>query len=280
MDTLSRLLSLFPMHTKIATHCHTEAPWGFDSEARVSGVVPFHMVLDGEAWLDSTEQKLGPGDILIFPKGAPHRIYHDASRTEMLRGSFEFSADHDNVLLAALPEMFVVRSAGRSDVAVLTSLMALLAAESGSKRPGSHAVVSPLSSALFPLLIRAWLDQARTPAGLFAVLAERRLEPALQGMLAEPGNPWSLADMAAACGMSRATFARVFTQTAGTTPAMMLLQTRMAKAVALLLDGDRVASVGIAVGYHSEAAFNRVFKRTFGMAPATYRRSRQQCHNH
>jgi AraC family transcriptional activator of mtrCDE len=93
-------------------------------------------------------------------------------------------------------------------------------------------------------------------------------------MLEGPEKPWSLEEMAEACHMSRSTFARLFQRIAGATPASVLLQTRMAHAAhRLAYSAGAVADIGEAVGYQSEAAFNRVFKRTYGVGPGQYRRS-------
>jgi len=135
-------------------------------------------------------------------------------------------------------------------------------------------VVSQLASALFALLMRAWLEQAAAMPGLFALLAEQRLQAALQAMLAEPERPWTLEELAGLCHMSRATFARVFGKAAGDTPAAVLTQTRMAKAASLLAQGRLpVGQIAEQVGYQSEAAFNRIFKRRYGIGPGAYRRS-------
>jgi AraC family transcriptional activator of mtrCDE len=305
MDTLSRLLSLYPLRTALDVRCHFGAPWVLDEPAVPVGVAPYHLVVDGCAKLDYALEKgvpLQTGDIVVFPGGGAHRIYtDDAERaapphkttngqlltlksndgagavTDVLCGRFEFRTEHGNALLKALPDFILVRSAGRADLAGLRALLAMLKLETEQVRPGASAVVSQLSSALFALLIRAWLEQAGARSGLFAILAEPRLQTAVQEMLLAPEKPWSVAAMAAACHMSRATFARLFRQTAGATPATLLMQTRMAQAAAWLGESRRaVADIGEAVGYQSEAAFNRVFKRHFGVGPGQYRRSLRQ----
>lgn len=137
----------------------------------------------------------------------------------------------------------------------------------------SGAVVPREVTRLRANVVRAWLEQENQPPGLFAVLAERRLQAALQAMLARPGQDWNLSSLAATCHMSRANFARVFRQVAGTTPAALLQQLRMAQAAQWLRqDGRPVADIGEQAGYQSEADFNRVFKRHFGMGPGQYRR--------
>jgi len=94
-------------------------------------------------------------------------------------------------------------------------------------------------------------------------------------MLAEPGADWPLARLAALCHMSRATFARLFGRVADATPAAVLLDIRMAQAAALLAQGKASGEVGVMVGYQSEAAFNRVFKRHFQQAPGAFRRQKR-----
>jgi AraC family transcriptional activator of mtrCDE len=195
--------------------------------------------------------------------------------SEVLCGQFEFGDAASHVLLRAMPELIHVRTAGREDFAGLSSLIAMLRNESASLRPGAAAVLGQLSSALFALVIRAWLEQAEERPGLFALLAERRLQAALQAMLAEPGADWPLAKLAELCHMSRATFSRLFARMGRATPAAVLLDIRMAQAAALLAQGMASGEVGLAVGYQSEAAFNRVFKRRFQQAPGAFRRQKR-----
>jgi len=193
--------------------------------------------------------------------------------TDVLCGEFRFASDANAGLLAALPPVIIVRTADRPEAAGLHHLLAMLQIETETPKPGASAIVAQLSSALFALLIRAWLEQAEPIAGLFAVLAQRRLQAALHGMLESPELPWSLEQMAEVCHMSRATFARLFKQAAGATPADVLLQIRMAQAARRLSEGRQSAgSIGEAVGYQSEAAFSRVFKRHYGIGPGEYRR--------
>jgi len=175
-------------------------------------------------------------------------------------------------LLTALPDVLVVHTAGRPDAQSLRHLLRMLQEEAETPRGGSAAIIRQLASALFALLIRTWLEQALAVPGLFGVLAERRLQAALNGMLTAPEKPWTLEELADISHMSRATFARLFKQAANATPADVLAQLRMARAARLLDDGQAAGVVGEAVGYQSEAAFNRAFKRQYGVGPGAYRR--------
>jgi AraC family transcriptional activator of mtrCDE len=302
MDALSRLLSLYPLRTAVDVRCHFRSPWMLDNAAAAPGIAPYHLILTGTAWLDAGGKKgakLQAGDIIVFPNGSAHQLHtEDAEHTTPLRdlpgpqvvpvkgnegtgsvtdilcGQFVFGHGAANTLLGALPETILVRTKGRPDFAALRAVIEMLRIETELMQPAASMVVSQLSSVLFALLIRAWLEQANSVPGLFALLMEPRLQAVLQGVLAAPEKDWSLEKMAKACHTSRATFARLFRQVAGTTPAAILMQTRMAQAALWLAQGKRpVGEIGEAVGYQSEAAFNRAFKRHFGVGPGEYRRS-------
>jgi AraC family transcriptional activator of mtrCDE len=301
MDTLSRLLNLFPVQASLDIRCQFGTPWRLDEPAISPGIAPYHLIVTGTAWLDAPNQKeigLQAGDIIVFPHGAAHclhagaadeasplRIAADAGvvpvkvndgngpAADILCGRFHFNAPGANALLHALPETILVRTADRPDFAGLQALIGMLRTETEAMRPGANAVVAQLSSVLFALLIRAWLEQARAAPGMLALLAEPRLQAALQGMLVEPAREWSVRELADTCHMSRASFARLFRQAAGATPAEALLQMRMAQAAHWLAqEGRTVGGIGEAVGYRSEAAFHRAFKRCYGIGPGGYRR--------
>lgn len=302
MDTLSRLLSLYPVQTALTVRCHFGAPWTLDHPHQNPGVAPYHLVISGSAMLDdgaAAGQPLHAGDIVVFPHGEGHRLHaaqlgepsplrqlgsrhaltllgNDGTgeETDILCGEFRFDAHASAMLLRSLPEVMVVRCAGRDDLAGLHSLLAMLRFETDDVRPGGSLVVSQLASALFALVMRAWMEQPGVTASLLGLLAERRLHAAVDGFLSHPEQPWPLVRMAAACNMSRATFTRIFSHAAGAAPGMILAVVRMAHAAKLLAGGQlSVGEVGVAAGYQSEAAFNRVFKRGYGMGPGQYRRA-------
>lgn len=307
MDSLSRLLALYPMRTALDVRCHFGAPWLLQQDAVGAGIAPYHLILEGSASLNvpgQPELALQAGDILVFPHGSAHTLHLDGTHaaavppypilhqlpaagplrtvvndgggvaTDILCGQFTWDPQASQTLLAALPACLLIRTQGQAHLASLQILMGLLQQEAEQAQPGAAAVLAQLSSALFAMLMRAWLAQADQPPGLFAALAEPRLQAALHAMLAQPGKDWNLASLAGACHMSRANFARVFRQVANTTPAALLQQLRMAHAAQWLRQENRpVAEIGERAGYQSEAAFNRVFKRSYGMGPGQYRRA-------
>lgn len=243
---------------------------------------------------------LHAGDMLVFPRGHAHLLYtpdcddrtplytmyretpltrlaneSGGPATDILCGQFHFDAAGSRTLVGALPDVVLIRTAGRSEFVGLQALVQLLRDETNEPRPGASAVVSHLASALLLLLLRAWLEQAHTVPGLFSLLAEPKLNRALHRMLVEPGKAWTLEDLAQLCGMSRATFVRAFRTVAGTTPAELLLSIRMTQAAQCLERTHRsIGDIGESVGYQSEAAFNRAFKRHYQMGPGLFRRAR------
>ncbi|NUU03739.1 cupin domain-containing protein [Herbaspirillum robiniae] len=311
MDALSRLLSLHPVRAALDIRCRFGEPWNLPHEALAFGVAPYHFILEGRARLevDGREpMQLQPGDLVLFTRGAAHVIYtappQDAVAvrvvdpgaslrlhindeagsgrrpvSDFLCGQFHFESPQSNALMQALPEVVLVRGAELPDGHGLRVLATLLRDEcggadgSGQLREGAQAVVSGLAAALFGLAIRAWLGQGGPQPGLLALLAHPRLQRAVQAMLEAPQEEWPLERLAEACHMSRATFARQFREAGATTPGEVLQQLRMAQAAKLLSYGKMgTAEIGEAVGYQSEAAFNRVFKKYSGVGPGAYRR--------
>lgn len=302
MDTLSALLSLYPVSTALTVRCHFGKPWALDEAQRAPGVAPYHLIIEGSAMLDAGPYqhcRLVAGDIVVFPRGGLHRlsmaepgerpapvtVQNDehllrivansghGPATDILCGEFRFDALASASLLLALPEVMVISTAGRAQFQGLRALLDLLRTETGMAGAGNTVVIKHLASALFALIMRAWIERPGEVPGLFGLLAEPRLRAAVNVMLSCPQQAWTVERMAALCHMSRATFARAFVRAAGAAPATVLAHLRMARA-ARALSQDRRSAGEIAedVGYQSEAAFSRSFKRIYGVGPGEYRR--------
>jgi len=302
MDALSRLLSLHPVHTALDSRCRMTAPWSIVHPSQAHAVAPYHLIVEGTAWLAIEGQaplELRAGDMLVLPRGHGHRLSVGATTvantvpprvtpgevarltntgegplTDILCGQFHFGGAAASLLGGALPDVLLIRTAGRAQFAGLQALVTLLRDEASEVRPGCDAVIAHLASALFSLILRAWLEQADAVPGLFALLSEQRLSQAFQAMLKEPEKAWSLEQLAQRSHMSRSTFVRVFRSVSGTTPGELLMRIRMAQASIWLKQAHLgVGEISEAVGYQSEAAFNRAFKRYLGMGPGQFRRS-------
>ena len=310
-DWLSRLLDLVPVSGRIEHHCLFGAPWRLDLETSGAGEIPYHVVLAGTALLDDPQGgprlRLSAGDILILPRGTAHSL-HDGSgerpspmrqrfgsaveidendgegeRLDMLCGRFLLSPTHERLLRTYFPERFVARSAAGGQNAAssatrtqLANLVALMRVEAAEENLGGHAMLNGLSTALFTLTMRLASEALVAPSGLLALARHPRLRPALSALFRHPERAWTLPELASLCGMSRATFVRHFHDRLGRSAADLLTDIRMTVAGKELRRANAsVGAVAEAVGYQSEAAFQRAFKRHVGATPAQFRKSAQ-----
>lgn len=308
LDWLSRLLDLVPVRGELDLRCLYGAPWRIDQAAGAPGQIPYHLVVSGSAVLEDPAggppRRLVAGDLLMLPDGGAH-VLHDGGglpavpaknrarlnltisenagagdRLDLLCGRFVLSPPHDRLLRDYLPGRLVVPVAGDRVAATasetgaqLASLVALMRREAGADSLGGRALLNALSTALFALALRQASETAAPPAGLLALAGHPRLAPALAAMFREPARAWTLPALARLCHMSRATLVRHFHETLGRSPSDLLTDIRMTMAANALRNASvSTAAVGEAVGYQSEAAFQRAFKQHMGATPAQWRR--------
>lgn len=176
-----------------------------------------------------------------------------------------------NPLLASLPRLLHLPGSAMGRDAQLIQA-AVKAAEQGA--PGAAALLERASETMFIDALLRYLDTlpARS-GGWLAGLRDRQIGRALALMHQSPARPWSLDDLAQAAGLSRSVFCARFLQLTQQPPMQYLAQCRMEAAAGLLRNSRAtVASVAQDVGYDSQAAFARAFKRTVGVSPARWRR--------
>jgi len=175
-----------------------------------------------------------------------------------------------NPLIGSLPRMLHVRA--RAGGGWLAQLVRMALAESQSRRAGGECVLARLSELLFVESIRQYvgtLPVERT--GWLAGLRDPQIGSVLALLHARPGFRWTLQDLATQAGMSRSVLAERFVHLIGQPPMQYLTSWRMQVAAGALASGDKVARVAFDVGYESEAAFSRAFKRLVGVSPAAWR---------
>jgi transcriptional regulator GlxA family with amidase domain len=155
----------------------------------------------------------------------------------------------------------------------LPALARILIEEAERQRAGTEIVVARLIDALLVLIVRHWLDgREALSAGWLGALRDPKILRALSAMHRDPRHPWSVAELAARAGMSRAAFARRFSLLVDQTPLGYLAQWRMSVAAKLLRSTDlSVESVALSVGYDSATAFGNAFRRHFSISPGRYR---------
>lgn len=300
MDPLSKFLSLHPVTTTLDWRCELKAPWRLVNEGTAYGTAPFHIIMQGSAWLETAVLKrmqLQPGDILMLPHGSPHTLHcgdkhaplpqvlppkvtisgtlksnGTGPQTEVLCGEFILDPTVSTLLIQSLPEVVLLRT--HADMHWhLYQLLQMLNKETQAEMPGSSIIAEHLSSALFSLLIRGWITEGNVPGSMLSLLTEPRLHPAVQSLFSNPEKALSLEELACLCNMSRATFIRLFKRCAGNTPADLMTAVRMTQAAKLLSKpGPSISKICERVGYASEPAFHRIFRKRLGMSPGEFRR--------
>jgi len=180
-----------------------------------------------------------------------------------------------NPLIEALPRMLHLRAG--SDDAWIGQFAKQAISESRAQRPGGEAMLARLSEMMFVDAVRRYADALpEQSAGWLAGLRDRFVGKALALVHERPAHDWTIDELGRAVGLSRSALHERFVQLLGVAPMQYLAQWRMQTAARLLLETrSTVAAIALDVGYDSEAAFARAFKRFVGKPPAAWRRERE-----
>jgi AraC-like DNA-binding protein len=274
-------------------------------------VISFHSLLSGECWAEIPDDPTPPtrlraGDIVIFPMGdanvlssspgmrgtvnlsiykrptdralpVPYVLNQDASGHETCHfvcGYFGCDARPFNPLLDALPRMFVAEVSPASQN-WLSNLIQVATKESEHGSAGGETMLAKLAELIFVEVVRKHIDRLPEDArGWFSGLRDRHVGTALRLIHARPAEAWTIEGLAREVGLSRSAFAERFTEYAQISPMHYLARWRMQLAARLLENrGISVAQAAAEVGYGSDAAFNRSFKKYLGVSPGAWRRS-------
>ncbi len=185
----------------------------------------------------------------------------------MLTGTYQQHHELGRHLVAALPPLLTLR-ADEWDQPLVT----LIAREAMLDRPGQEAVLDRLLDLLLVAALRAWFDHRADEPGWYRATSDPVVGRALRLMQNAPARPWTVANLAAETGVSRAAFARRFVELAGQPPMAFLTTWRLDLAADLLTDpAMTVASVASQVGYSSPFALSAAFKRVRGVSPQQHR---------
>jgi AraC-like DNA-binding protein len=273
----------------------------------VEHVIDYHIVTTGTCWggvVGEPAIQLSAGDVIAFPHGDPHvmsstpgmrgqrypGIYQSASQApvpiclslqgggpdaaQLICGFLGCDARPFNPLLANLPRVIHVPGTADPD-STLRRLVGLALAESSAPRAGSAGVLARVSELLFVEVVRHHLA-ALPPeeVGWFAGLRDDSVGRALQRLHQRAAHPWTLEELAREVGVSRSVLAERFSHFVGLPPMQYLAQWRIQLAASLLRTSQSsLAEIAEQVGYGSETALSRAFKRWVGVAPAPYRRA-------
>jgi AraC-like DNA-binding protein len=305
VDPLGEALHFLRMNGVFYSRCEFSAPWGLALPA-MPGTLMFHVVTAGRCWLEveaAGHRLLQPGDLALVPHGEGHRLVsapavpamdlfdlpheHLSDRYEILRqhgggaatslvcGAVRFDHPAARRLITLLPATITVEATGSPEVEWIHSTLRFMAVEARDPRPGGEAVITRLADILVIQAIRSWIERdpaART--GWLGALRDRQVGRALLLIHRDPARDWSVAGLAAEVAMSRSAFAARFTDLVGEPPMQYVARWRMQTALTWLQEDDAaLGEIAGRLGYQSEAAFSRAFKRLIGIPPGAARRS-------
>lgn len=259
----------------------------------------FHVILNGDCWLHLPDEQvshpLRTGDAVFFLRDVAHylspladpALAATAPRTSMAAldfdvpgsvalacGFFNFRSSLNTIFLGSFPDYVIIARDGES-LSEARPLFDLILAEAHSGGEEPSPLISRLVDLLFFYVIRHLCQRGEVTAGLWAMLGQPEFAPLLEAIIAEPGREWTVEAMANIAHMSRATFFKRFGQVCGASPSHFLLQIRMKLATQLIEEGMSLSRAAEKVGYQSDAAFSRAFKKVTGVLPGAYRRGCQ-----
>jgi AraC-like DNA-binding protein len=197
--------------------------------------------------------------------------------TRMICGSFQFDNETRSPLRSILPPLIHLKHEHSHLGEWLEPTLKMLALEARQPRPGSETLISRLLDIIFVQALRVWIaSEPPTSGGWLGALRDPQIGAALSLMHREPQRHWSVENLASEVAMSRSPFAARFTALVGEPPLTYLTNWRMHLAETLLTrEGLNVSQVAGRIGYESEAAFSKAFKRYFGQSPLAHRRQTQ-----
>jgi AraC-like DNA-binding protein len=267
----------------------------------------FHLLVEGQANVRVPGYEsvlLEAGDIVVLPRGDAHQLWNgtvseladasvllprilggaiasergggDGPITKFICGYIGCERHAQRLFLAGLPPVFKVNIRREASGEWIESSIRYLASGPGSARAGRAALLAKLAEALFIETLRQYMAELPPErVGWLAAARDPTVGRALSAIHREPARAWTVADLAKQSGASRSVFAARFGELLGEAPLAYIARWRLQLGARLLeTTEDSVLQVALSVGYESEAAFNRAFKREFDLPPARYRRKR------
>jgi AraC-like DNA-binding protein len=301
MDVLAEVLNSLELRGWLHSRTEAAAPWRFDFAASPDAI--FHILSRGSGYLtidgEPGSLRVEDGDVVMLPHGHAHTIcdepsapltqavhldYHPNREYQvfpcpdggpgmvMLCGAFHFGNPGNYPVLGALPNAIHIPGQRGRTADGFADIVALIARESAARRPGTEVMLRRLTEMLFITVIRIWAEQqAPAAGGWLAALRDPAVGDALDLIHQAPGRRWTVQELAGAVTLSRSAFSARFTRLVGEPPMTYLTRWRMHTAARLLKNGTTPAKIAQQLGYDSEVAFRKAFRREVGIPPARYR---------
>lgn len=303
MDSLTEVLRDLRLSSSFYARSELRAPWGLAFS--VKDGPSFHVIVTGRCWLRIKAERilLGTGDLVLLPHGDEHQLADppegaavplaalpserigqnaallcyggDGAEALLICGGVRFAGPIAHPLLELLPRVLLLRPEEQEGALTwLDATLTMLGAEALSLRPGSAAVMTHLADILVLQTIRAWLERDKNrQLGWLGALSDPDIGHALVLIHRRPEEPWTVASLAREVHLSRSVFAERFSRLVGISPMQYVTQWRMSLARSWIRE-ERVSASEAAyrLGYSSEAAFSRAFKRHLQEPPGALRR--------
>lgn len=306
MDVLSDVIAIMRTGRPRSTLISWRGPWGRNFPA-TPGSAGFQVVLRGSCWFrppGGEPVALSVGDVVFLPNGheygladspdtplngpdcdpeAEAELYASAAigsegpEVVTLCGGYDLDPVRAHPILRALPDVIHLPTRLGRDLEVRAAVD-LLAGEIERPGLGADTLVASLLDVLQLYILRSWFGEGTNcgETGWAAALADPVVCAALDAIHRDPARHWTVESLGAHAGLSRAAFARRFTNLVGKAPLAYVTWWRLSLAAHLLRASEvPMAQVARRVGYGSEYAFGNAFKREYGVSPGRYQR--QMC---
>jgi AraC-like DNA-binding protein len=273
-------------------------------------LVPFHIIAEGSCWVKTTQnicQALSAGDIIIFPHGDSHILGDQLNQppipvdqvlpqppwktplvlryggggaiTRVVCGFFQCEELGSHPFLKTLPAFMHIQAFADTTVPLVAAGVRHIIQAVNGAQPGNECVLTRLVELMFVEILRNQIQTLSHPQiGALAALNDPVVSQVLEWFHIAPTYAWTVPELAERVQMSRSALAQRFTQQMGQPPMQYLNQWRLQLASRQLQDtNEPIAKIATQVGYESEAAFSRAFKRYVGMTPGSWRKVEGRC---
>jgi AraC-like DNA-binding protein len=303
-DPLGEALHFLRMNGAFYCRSDLTAPWGMTLPPMPS-YIWFHVVTAGRLWLETEDghsEWVQPGELSLVPHGKGHRLHSEpgapappildlpleqvsdryevlrygggGTRTRLICGAVRFDHPAARNLVEILPAAIHIQASESPETDWMQSTLRLMAAEARQLRPGGEAVLTRLADILVIQALRSWIETEPTArTGWLGALRDRQIGRALALIHRDPARAWTVASLAREIPMSRSAFAARFSELVDEPAMQYVTRWRMQLAHnALKEEGATVAELAQRLGYRSEAAFARAFKRVIGVPPGAVKK--------
>lgn len=305
VDPLGEALHFLHMSGVFYSRSEFTAPWALALPA-FPDCLMFHVVTSGRCWLEVeglAPRLLQPGDLALVPHGQGHQLLSEpgvpaadlfdlpreqiSERYEILRygqggeaanlvcGTVRFDHPAAHQLVRLLPKLICIEAWQSPQMEWIQSTLRLMATEARAMRPGGETIITRLADILIIQTIRSWMaEDPLAQTGWLGALQDKQIGYAILLVQRDPARAWTVASLAHEVAMSRSAFAARFKELVGESPMQYITRWKMNVALTCLKNEDvSLGELANRLGYQSEAAFSRAFKRFIGVSPGAARRN-------